>query len=93
MLACTASAVPLPWRASMALATSAQASSLREEITTRAPCSAMRSAMARPMPREEPVITATFPSSENKDMGRLRSLGPDWAPRMLACRLVPWHRC
>jgi hypothetical protein len=26
----------------------------------------MRSAMARPMPREEPVMTATFPVMSNK---------------------------
>jgi hypothetical protein len=41
---------------------------LREEITTLAPCSAMRSAMARPMPRVEPVMTATLPFMSNKLM-------------------------
>src|SRR5208282_4805054 len=34
---------------------------LRDEMTTLAPCSASRSAMARPMPREEPVTIATRP--------------------------------
>ena len=52
----------------IALATSSQASCLRDEITTLAPCSAMRSAMARPMPRDEPVMTATFPDISNKVM-------------------------
>ena len=52
----------------MAFATSSQTCCLREEITTLAPCSAMRSAMARPMPREEPVMTATFPDISNKVM-------------------------
>jgi hypothetical protein len=41
------------------------------EMTTLGACSAMRSAMARPMPREEPVMMATLPASENKDMGCL----------------------
>src|SRR5262249_26161613 len=41
---------------------------LREEITTLAPCSAIRSAIARPMPRVEPVMTATFPVMSNKLM-------------------------
>ncbi len=45
-----------------------QASCLREEITTRAPCSAIRRAIARPMPREEPVTMATFPVRSNRDV-------------------------
>jgi hypothetical protein len=36
-----------------------QASALRLLTTTLAPASAMAWAMARPMPREDPVITAT----------------------------------
>jgi hypothetical protein len=52
----------------MASRVSAHGSGLRDEITTLAPCSAMRAAMARPMPREEPVTMATLPVSENKDM-------------------------
>src|SRR6185437_10605500 len=56
----------LPALSLMALATSSQACFLREEITTFAPCSAIRSAIARPMPREEPVMTATFPLMSNK---------------------------
>jgi hypothetical protein len=39
----------------------AQASDLRDEITTLAPCSAKRAAMARPIPREQPVTIATPP--------------------------------
>src|SRR5690606_15426852 len=41
---------------------------LREEMTTRARCSAMRSAMALPMPRDEPVMIATLPDNENSVM-------------------------
>src|SRR6202012_1694719 len=61
MLAATATAVPFPYLSLISLATASQTSALREEITTLAPCSAMRSATARPMPRVEPVMTATFP--------------------------------
>src|SRR5687768_12442368 len=60
MLAGTA--IAWPGRFSlMPAATSSQGPALRELITTLAPCSAMRSAMARPMPRDDPVITATLP--------------------------------
>src|SRR5580704_2104897 len=45
----------------MPCATSSQASALREEITTLAPSLASNSADERPMPRLEPVMTATFP--------------------------------
>ena len=38
-------------------------SSLRDEIITRAPASAMAAAMARPIPLEAPVTSATLPSS------------------------------
>ena len=60
--------VPAPWRALIAAATSSQAAALREETTTFAPCSASRSTMARPMPREEPVTTATLPVRSNSDI-------------------------
>ena len=63
-----ATAVPLPCLSLIAFATASQTSALREEITTLAPCSAMRSAMARPMPRVEPVMTATFPFISNRLM-------------------------
>jgi hypothetical protein len=46
-----ASAMAVPPFAVMASTTSWQASTLREDTTTFAPCSAMRSQMARPMPR------------------------------------------
>src|SRR6266700_1524510 len=68
MFAATESATCLPALSLMAFATSSQVCFLREEITTFAPCSAIRSAMARPMPREEPVMTATFPDMSNKVM-------------------------
>src|SRR3954471_12265116 len=45
----------------MPLATSSQASALRLEITTLAPSFASNSAEERPMPRLEPVMTATLP--------------------------------
>src|SRR6516162_1198266 len=45
----------------MPSATSLHASALREEITTLAPSCASNSAEARPMPRLEPVTTATWP--------------------------------
>src|ERR1700693_4416645 len=68
MFAATASATCLPALSWIALATASQTCCLRDEITTLAPCSAIRSAMARPMPREEPVMTATFPVMSNKVM-------------------------
>src|SRR3954454_23246694 len=54
-------------------ATSSQASALRLEITTLAPSLANSSAEERPMPRLEPVITATLPVRSNgvDCMGRL----------------------
>ena len=45
----------------IASATSSQASALRLETTTLAPCAAIVSAMERPMPRLDPVMTATWP--------------------------------
>src|SRR6185503_5591123 len=75
MLAGTTIAVPSPCFALMASATSWQASALRLEITTFAPWSAIASAIARPMPRDEPVITATFPLRSN----RLIRVSSGWA--------------
>ncbi len=49
------------------------AASFLEEITTRAPCSARRSAMARPMPRDEPVTTAALPDRSNRVTERSRA--------------------
>jgi len=76
ILAATASATCLPALSLMALATSSHTCCLRDEITTLAPCSAIRSAMARPMPREEPVMTATFPDMSNKVMRYLSHMAP-----------------
>src|SRR4051794_9767683 len=49
----------------MPAATSSQASALRLEITTLAPSLARSSAEERPMPRLDPVMTATFPVRSN----------------------------
>src|SRR3954470_8714345 len=49
----------------IAAAASSQASALRLETTTLAPSPAQHSAMARPMPRREPVMIATLLSSRN----------------------------
>jgi hypothetical protein len=49
----------------MPSATSSQASALRLEITTFAPSFASNSAEERPMPRLEPVMTATLPVRSN----------------------------
>src|SRR6202171_651058 len=49
----------------MPAATSSQASSLRLEITPLAPSFASNSAEDRPMPRLEPVMTATLPVRSN----------------------------
>src|SRR6202140_3491814 len=49
----------------MPSATSLQASALRLEITTLAPSFASSSAEERPMPRLEPVMTATLPARSN----------------------------
>src|ERR1700716_671077 len=49
----------------MPSATSLQASSLRLETTTLAPSFASSSAEERPMPRLEPVMTATLPVRSN----------------------------
>src|SRR6266849_7646749 len=46
----------------MSRATTSQASALRLDITTLAPSRAIASALARPMPRIEPVTIATLPS-------------------------------
>ncbi len=69
MLAGTAMAAP-GCLALMAAATSSQGPGLREEIVTLAPCSAMRSAMALPMPRVEPVTMATLPVRSKSSMAQ-----------------------
>ncbi len=56
-----------PPRSRMPAATASQTSALRLDTTTFAPCSAMRSAMARPIPLLEPVTTATLPVRSNSD--------------------------
>src|SRR3984885_4399950 len=66
MLAAIGFAASRPRARLMAAAVSAQASALRDEMMTVAPCSASRSAIARPIPREEPVTIATRPVRSNK---------------------------
>src|SRR5215470_1575835 len=65
MLHAMTEASPPCWR--MSCATASQTSALRLEITTVAPSRAIASALARPMPRLEPVTIATLPSRANGD--------------------------
>src|ERR1700688_612148 len=77
MLAATGLAASRPRARLMAAAVSAQASAFRDEMMTVAPCSASRSAMPRPIPREEPVTIATRPVRSN----RLVKISSRWAAR------------
>ena len=61
-----ATAIASPPLARIAAATSSHGSWLRDEITTLAPASAKASAIALPMPREDPVTIATFPVRSNR---------------------------
>src|ERR1700730_2217553 len=60
----------------MALATSAHFSVLRLERTTLAPARANASAIARPMPLDEPVTTATLSVRSNSPLDILGDQGP-----------------
>src|ERR1700757_4039098 len=60
-------AVASPPFALIAATTSWQGSRLRPEITTLPPASAKISAIARPMPRDEPVMTATLPVRSKRE--------------------------
>src|ERR1700704_4432988 len=53
----------------MPSATSSHGPWLRPEIVTLAPASAKLSAIARPMPRDDPVTTATLPLRSNSFIG------------------------
>src|SRR5262245_24982086 len=66
--------VASPPSALIALATSSQASALRLETTTLAPRPAIVSAIDRPIPRLEPVISATLPAISNGDFILLSTL-------------------
>src|SRR5689334_3819638 len=83
MLAGTAMAEP-GYLALISAATSSQGPALRDEIVTLAPCSAMRSAMALPIPREDPVMTATLPVRSNSSPMtfplRLKRSFDQWPP-------------
>src|SRR5271168_4075575 len=61
-------AIASPPLATIAAAASSQGAALRAEITTRPPASANASAIARPMPRLEPVTIVTFPDRSNSFM-------------------------
>src|SRR5579862_5382813 len=80
---------PPVWR--IVAATSSQASALRLEITTRAPQLAMASAMARPMPRDEPVTTAVLSLRSKRRIPQLpRTIG--YHPITLVLALSRrWH--
>jgi hypothetical protein len=52
----------------IAAATASQGPRFRADITTRPPASANASAIARPMPRLDPVTIATFPDKSNSCM-------------------------
>src|SRR3546814_5247343 len=73
MWAATVIAGPAPYFALIPAATASQASCLRLDITTFAPCSAIASAIALPMPRDDPVISAIWPFMSNRFMLRPRS--------------------
>ena len=61
--------------------TASQASRWRDDTTTRVPCWASRSAIARPVPRDDPATTATLPERSNSDTALL--------PRGLSAALRP----
>ena len=98
MLAGRATARPGPCAVLMASAAASQASALREEITTRAPWVASASAIARPIPREDPVTIATLPARLNRCMSQARSYAvrcsnPAFTPKPMAGWLCSQHRC
>ena len=88
MLAAIGFAASRPRARLMASAVSAQASALRDEMTTLAPCSASRSAMARPMPREEPVTIATRPVKSKRLVKAPSPAGR--APQLNSGVSLPW---
>src|SRR5262249_26146693 len=74
-----------PGCALISATTFSHASSLREDTTTFAPCSARRIADARPMPREEPVTTATRPLRSNRDIAAPSECRPTAGCRVIYC--------
>src|SRR5579859_1457266 len=86
-------AIAVPPSAWISATTSWQASILRLEMVTRAPCRASSTAMARPMPRDEPVTRAVLPLRSNSegtvDMGGFLRI-PDF--HCLDRMLVPGRR-
>src|SRR4051812_2076631 len=71
MLQAIGTATCAPRAALMPAATWLQASALRLDTTTRAPCSARRSAIALPMPLVEPVTSATLPVRSKRVIAHL----------------------
>src|SRR5215208_5351319 len=67
-------AIASPPLARMPAATSSHGPWLRAEIATLAPASANASAIARPMPRDDPVTIATLPERSNRFMAVPRRL-------------------
>src|SRR5882724_9298109 len=77
----------------MPSAAASQASSLRLEITTLAPSLASSSAEERPMPRLEPVTTATLPVRSNGVDCIVNSLLRHSGMRRLAQARNPYSLC
>src|SRR5215475_6072502 len=87
MLQAIGTATFAPRASLMPVATWLQASALRLETTTLAPCSARRSAIALPMPFVEPVTSATFPVRSKRVIAILYQRWPVWGSA--AGRRVP----
>src|ERR1700733_9157810 len=84
MLQGIGTATSLPRALLMPAATRSQASALRLETTTFAPCSASRWTIASPMPLVEPVTSATFPLKSNKSISlSVMAVGDILNPRTL----------
>jgi hypothetical protein len=73
---------PSPYLPLISAATSSHGPALREEMTTLAPCSASRSAIALPMPRDEPVMMATLPVRSNSSIAFPLSSAGLFVPRL-----------
>src|SRR5437667_5014700 len=93
MLAGRARARPAPWAVLMASAAASQAGPLREEITTLAPWVASASAIARPIPREDPVAIATLPRKLKSGMSQARSYAVGrFDPALTSKQVAEWLR-
>src|SRR5580700_679208 len=79
-----------PPRAAIPARTSSQASGLRLETTTLAPKAAIASAIARPMPFDDPVIRATLPVRSNSPRIEVSSMTVALASRRAGDKKCPW---